>query len=80
MNRVIRSGAERNQKGTNGQSPQRQLGESSGPTYQESTFNLESALYAARRKRSAAGSDPTAFSLFANPTSLDFFQALPVTT
>jgi len=41
--------------------------------------SLESALYAARRKRSAAGSDPTAFSLFANPTSLDFFQALPVT-
>jgi len=40
MNRVIRSGAERNQKGTNGQSPQRQLGESSGPTYQESPFNL----------------------------------------
>ena len=41
--------------------------------------SLESALYAARRKRSAAGSDPTAFSLFGNPTSLDFFQALPVT-
>jgi hypothetical protein len=41
--------------------------------------SLESALYAARRKRSAAGSDPTAFSLFANPISLDFFQALPVT-
>jgi len=40
--------------------------------------SLEGALYAARRKRSAAGGDPTAFSLFANPPSLDFFQALPV--
>ena len=39
---------------------------------------LEDALSTARRKRSSAGSDPTAFSLFANPNSLNFFQALPV--